>query len=137
MANKIKTCLSASEQIGVLFKEYDTLRAEMVGRISGAHQSASVVAIVVGAMLSWLSVSSHHVSAGFWIAASCFAFASVTYIYSLYRDIGILCRRVRALETRINELAGTILLTWENDWGGTNGWFWRKWPPREPDSGGN
>ena len=45
--------LSPAEQVTVLLKEYDALRAEIIARISAQFTLIAVGAAVLGAFLSW------------------------------------------------------------------------------------
>ena len=108
------------EQVNVLLKEYDTLRAEIIARTNNCYQLCAAAA----AALAWLTGRANE-----WTLWALYAFLfliSAGVAFALYRDINALCSRVSTIERGINHLSGDKeLLEWETRWGGgsPNGWF--------------
>jgi hypothetical protein len=142
MPESTDTVFSNKEKIQILFKEYETLRAEIVARTSGGFQ----VLIVGGAVTTWLLARTSNGS--FWFLVIAFTSAFAFIAYSLFRDCARIAARLQQLESRINQLAGENLLEWESRWGGLADGRWgmlvaryyrrvqnRKLPPPAPGSG--
>jgi energy-converting hydrogenase Eha subunit C len=108
------------DQISILFKEYDTLRAEILTRTNNGYQLMTVMA---GA-LAWLL--SRPVNRMFFVSLTVVGLLLVLFVAALWRDIHMISARLQELEHDINELAGKELLRWETRWsGGPLGWIWR------------
>jgi transposase len=113
---------SGKEKIEILLKEYDTLRAEIVGRTTGGYQLIGVQAIIFTAALGWRS--QHGVGEIFWFFMGVLVVLGLLFGGSTYRDISMLARRVREIEEEINNTVGENLLRWETEFGGLNGILW-------------
>jgi cardiolipin synthase len=99
------------DNIEILFKEYDTLRQQVVVRITHWYQLGGAFAIVV----AWLLA---HPPAGGWvIPLTVLTFAAAFFGGTLARDIHIIAERLQELEAEINKLAGAELLKWETHYG--------------------
>src|ERR1700716_193070 len=96
--------LSNQECIQIIFKEYDTLRAEIIARTTGGFQLISIIALLSSALLAW--AGSHPYSKVLWVGIGVLCLASVLFFYVAHRDINLLASRVRQLEAEINKLAG-------------------------------
>ncbi|MBV9762834.1 MAG: hypothetical protein JO340_19905 [Acidobacteriaceae bacterium] len=111
------------EPIQVLFKEYETLRTEVISRISHWYQLAGVAAVVAGWMLT-------HQTANYILYWSLLGVATIVFAVLLRRDIHICSLRLRQLESEINSLAGQELLKWHTHYGASASptYFWRNKP---------
>jgi hypothetical protein len=47
MFNYLEEAFSPKEKVAILFKEYDTLRTEIIGRTAGGYQLIAILAIVL------------------------------------------------------------------------------------------
>jgi predicted outer membrane lipoprotein len=104
---------SAAEQIQILFKEYDTLRTEIISRTEIGYKLWGFG----GAAAAWLitQYNEQYFLATLILLASVFGILTMMW----YRDVNNMARRVRAIESAINELAGVEdLLQWETKWAG-------------------
>jgi hypothetical protein len=80
------------EQVNVLLKEYDTLRAEIIARTNNCYQLCAAAA----AALAWLTGRANE-----WTLWALYAFLfliSAGVAFALYRDINALCSRVSTIE---------------------------------------
>jgi hypothetical protein len=103
------------ENIQILLKEYDTLRAELITRGTQVFQWFALVGVSAAALLAW--VGTHGWSPLFWAALAAFG-AGLAYIrLRIHWDVWHAAAQVRELEKQINDLAGTKLLTWETHHG--------------------
>ncbi len=104
------------ENIQILFKEYDTLRTELIARGAQVFQWFALVAVLAAALVTW--VGSHGWNnPRFWFILGAFS-ASLIYIrIQIHRDVWQAAARVRELEKQINDLAGAQLLTYETSHG--------------------
>jgi cardiolipin synthase (CMP-forming) len=118
------------DHIEILFKEYDTLRKQVVSRISNWYQLAGAFAITVGWLLS------RPPSMGWLGPVAGLTFAALVFGGTLARDIHICAARLQELEVEINKLAGAELLKWETHYGvaAYTWYFWRKRPTRKQRS---
>ena len=88
------------DNISILFKEYDTLRTEIISRTNNGYQVITVGGIVGAATVSWLG--SHRLdpvvlsSAGFVAAILC------VFGLIMFRDTNCIAYRLRELEAQIN-----------------------------------
>src|ERR1039457_6946031 len=125
MFNYLEEAFSPKEKVAILFKEYDTLRTEIIGRTAGGYQLIAILAIVFGAILGWRS--SHGSDAVFWVALGVFFGAALVFWWWARRDINMIARRIRDIELNINRLCGDTLLIWETSMGGmAGGWLLRR-----------
>ncbi len=118
---------SAKERIEVLFKEYDTLRAEIIARTAGGYQLITVSAILVTILVTWRS--GHGGGMTFYMLLGFFVLVGFLFLYVTHRDINILAGRIVEIEGEINGLMSmaTNALKWETEFGaGATGWFRRK-----------
>jgi hypothetical protein len=131
MFNTADENFSKKEWVAILFKEYDTLRAEVLSRSNSHHQLVAVTATLIAATLAF-SVSKIDFTQGFLNAnvyvmvgiSLALATAATTALMIARRNTRALGSRIAVLEVRINELAGSDLLSWESNYGsGTKGWF--------------
>jgi hypothetical protein len=96
----------------ILFKEYDTLRAEIISRTSSSYQ-------LLGLWFAggtWLVF--HKQDPLFWRSIGLFSLATFGMMTVIRKDTRDLAKRLRMLEREINELAGRELLKWETHYGG-------------------
>jgi hypothetical protein len=102
--------VSPRDKIDVLLQEYNALRAEIVARLKNRF----MILGYVGAIVTY-AVFQHEVPlewrAGF--AALAGLALLVTWLRGM-QMIGRIARRIARIETRVNELAGEALLTWES-----------------------
>ena len=121
-----KETLSNKECVDVLFKEYDTLRGEIIARTSGGYQLISIVALLSSALLAW--AGSHPASVMLWIGLLIIVGASILFFAWAHRDNNMLGRRIAEIEKEINDLlGGRELLKWESHYGAAvTGWLRRK-----------
>jgi len=104
---------SAKEKIMILFKEYDTLRAEAISRSGGGYQVIAIFAGLIAAILAW--GATHPPVATFWAAVGTLILAAIFSAFLVLRDIYAIARRVAEIERAINHLAGDQeLLIWES-----------------------
>jgi hypothetical protein len=118
--------LSNHECIQIIFKEYDTLRAEIIARTTGGFQLISIIALLSSALLAW--AGSHSASKVLWVGVGVLCAASALFFYVAHRDVNMLASRVKEIEAEINHLAGDIeLLKWETHSGAAvTGWIRRR-----------
>lgn len=100
-----------TEHMEILFKEYDTLRAEVISRSNNAYQLVSVGVATGGALLAWFG--SHGVNRAFWLLLGMAAIAFGALVIALAHDVKVVAMHLRDLESEINKLAGATLLQWE------------------------
>jgi hypothetical protein len=97
--------------IEILLKEYDTLRAEIIARQSGAYQAT----VIAGAVFAW--VLSHTSGRKLWLTIATLSVLFILAAYRVIKDECLISWRVADLETQINQLAGVELLKWHNHFG--------------------
>jgi hypothetical protein len=125
MFNYATEAFSAKEKIEILFKEYDTLRAEIINRASGGNQVVAILAGLFGASLAWRAT--HPPDRIFWTAIAVLFCTGVFLMATAYRDINLVARRLAVIERTINKLSGDDLLAWESRFGSmAGGWVARK-----------
>src|SRR5689334_15076040 len=130
MSSTEQSTLPIRDKIDILFKEYDTLRAQVVSLISTGAQIATVAV----AAISWLSTRPH--DRGFWSLTLIISGATCLFVLMLWREMYFCSRRVAEIEREINGLAGATLLKWESQYSpgsfGAFGWLlkWRSKSPR-------
>ena len=109
--------------VEVLFKEYDTLRAEIISRTNNAVQLGTAFAALGFGILTW-SVSRSNITTlqGIITLGGVILALSVVYVilnqWLIQLDINNAAARLRELESEINALCGLELLKWETHWGG-------------------
>lgn len=109
------------DHIQILFKEYDTLRAEILGRANNLFQLLTVAIVAMGWLLS------HPQDTALPVALCVSIFAILAFGVLIWRAVHLAARRLRELEREINGLAGKDLLKWETSWG--EGWtVILRWP---------
>ena len=137
----LASALAAKDQIEILLREYDTLRAEIIARTTAGSQLVAVAAILFTALLtvmatrsapsgtserSWLS---SHAGGAFWSCLSVLVAFVCVFTWLAHREINIIAERLQRIEQQVNGLAGTDLLEWETKWGAkSTGWFPRHAP---------
>ena len=104
------------QQIEILFKEYDTLRNEIVARTNNGYQLLTIGGVLSAGLIGWLS--QHRFDRTLWLVLSIFAVVLLVSAALLVGDIRMLGLRLQELESEINKLAGAELLKWERTWGG-------------------
>jgi hypothetical protein len=115
--------------IDVLFKEYDTLRAESISRANNGFQVIGVGVALGATLLTW--IGSHGLDRTFWLSFGVFIFFVCGSLFVITRDTAWVAFRLRQLESEINNIAGGELLKWETHYGGSlHGWIFRKGPPK-------
>jgi len=100
------------EPIQILFKEYDTLRGEIVSRTNNGYQ---LIALGAGA-LAWLA--SRPVNGMLFVSIGIILLGMLVFVALWWRDTYMCSCRVKELEGEINALAGQTLLKWETHWTG-------------------
>ena len=100
------------EPIQILFKEYDSLRSEIVARTNNGYQ---LIAVGAGA-LAWLA--SRPVNGMLFVSIGIILVALLAFVGAWWRDTYMCSCRVKELEHEINALAGRELLKWETHWTG-------------------
>ena len=124
MFNHSVETFSPKEKIEILFKEYDTLRAEIIGRTAGGYQLIAILAIIFAAILGWRSP--HGPDQMFWVAIGVLVGSAIVFGWWAHRDINMIARRISDIELQINEFSGQTLLIWETQLGGmAGGWALR------------
>lgn len=120
---------SDKEKIMILFKEYDTLRAEVISRSSGGYQVIAIFGGLFAALLAW--GATHPPIAVFWAAVLTLAVGVIFAAFTVFRDIYVIARRLAEIEKTINHLAGDQqLLIWESNRGSAaSGLVRRQWRP--------
>jgi hypothetical protein len=136
------------DAIDVLFKEYDTLRAELVARANNAFRFVGIVVTIAAVALAWLGTQQPSQSNGGTINVVVTSDRSTIKITSapvttatrpLWAAVGVvlvllsalfwfrrvvrndtllLCRRLQEIERQVNDRFGLDLLRWETKWGG-------------------
>jgi hypothetical protein len=115
--------MGPQEMVQVLFKEYDALRTQILGRTNNGYQLWAIGAV----LLTWLM--SRPIDAKFWAIIGLFVVVFSLFSWTTVRDIQKAAHRLRELEAQINDLAGAPLLEWENLWGSAvTGYFGRARP---------
>jgi hypothetical protein len=103
------------EHIDILFKEYDTLRQEVISRTTNGYQMAAMVAALGAALLSWIIIGKPPSWLWILIVISTTT-VLVTTAFGLHGEINWLDARLCELEEQINTIAGKRLLIWETCW---------------------
>jgi len=115
------------DHIQILFKEYDTLRAESVARLGGSYQFLTIAAVLFTALTAW--ISGHQASSTLWIIIGVFVASIILFAVVTWRHLCLVAKRLQQIEARINDLSGANLLEWETSWGmGATGLFLRRAP---------
>ncbi len=100
------------DPIQILFKEYDTLRSEIITRTNCGYQ---LLALGAGA-LAWLA--SRPINQMLFVSLGVVLAAMVIFVGIWWRDTYMCSCRVKEIERQINNLAGMELLKWETHWTG-------------------
>jgi threonine/homoserine/homoserine lactone efflux protein len=99
-------------KVTVLLKEYDTLRQEIVGRISNRFGLVSFGSALVVFLVTQQPPPGRLVVVGLW----------VVFLLVLWWRAGVLIRRcskrIAEIERKVNSLVGEDLLVWETRIGG-------------------
>jgi hypothetical protein len=120
------------DKIDILFKEYDTLRGEIITRGNSRDQLLEFSALILAGLLAWIVSQPIH-----WVLIVVVSVILVSIILTLYRwsvrEIDTIAKRLRKLEKLINEIAVAELLEWETRWGsGVTGYIFRGDPRTGP-----
>jgi hypothetical protein len=116
--------LSSAEQVTVLLKEYDALRAEVISRISAQFTLIAVGAAVLGAFLSWSPKQPRITVIA--LLAACLLGISLVIVQNR-RSLHNVGQRLREIEAHVNAVAGVSLMCYENHFGGpVRGTFFQK-----------
>jgi len=99
------------EPIEILFKEYDTLRAEILAAINNMYQVIGFGVALATALLSWSASKGLHV--GFWIMLVVLPLIIWLFWLALHVQISRATERIREIESHVNAIAGEELLRWE------------------------
>jgi hypothetical protein len=108
--------LDARDWIQILFKEYDTLRAEILARVANAYQLHSIAGGLIGLLLTGVLAT----AVPWKVITLPIGMVVVLWValwLGLRRVILRCAARLREIEGTINELAGADLLRWETHWG--------------------
>jgi hypothetical protein len=109
------------DHIEILFKEYDTLRAEIISRQSGGFQ----LVIIGGAVFAWFG--GHATGQKLWIGVAALVIVSCFLVFRAVQDINLIAKRIGKIEEEINHIAGANLLKWESHLGSERtGWIIRR-----------
>ena len=106
--------------IEILFKEYDTLRAEQMVRTSAAYQFISLGVTFTAAMLAL--GTANHVDIRFLAVAGVAVVVLCMFATFTFRDMYFVTARLQQIERRINQIAREELgakedlLEWESKW---------------------
>jgi hypothetical protein len=101
--------MTDTEMIPILFKEYDTLRSELVSRINYWYTLAGLALLAFG----WLVQRNQWRDPVTYVALVLLVIAGTCFALLLSRDVRLIAARIRELEAEINQLAGRDLLKWE------------------------
>ena len=111
------------DHVEVLFKEYDTLRTEIISRTNNAVQLGTAFAALGFGILTW-SVSRSTIATFQGVVTLAGVMLALVVVYVILNqwlvqlDINNAAARLRELELQINQLCGAELLRWETHWGG-------------------
>jgi hypothetical protein len=116
--------ITVKDKILILFKEYDTLRAEILGRSASHHQLIYITAALAAAVVA---ITPANRARGYILATAVVVCAAVFFLYAR-ANTNALASRVREIEDLINRLSGEPLLRWETERGALAlGWVARAW----------
>ncbi len=104
--------VTAQDKINILLTEYSTLRDELLQRNTILNQTFGIAAIFATAALSLLATSLFEVGI---IMIVNLPLPLAFFTLMLRFDTDAAANRVREIEARINEIAGSRLLVWETD----------------------
>jgi hypothetical protein len=82
--------LSPAAKIHILFKEYDTLRTEIIARINGGYQLIAVATLLFTAMLT--AMTKGYIDRVFWVSMPAFVAAAVLFSWVTRREINTLAK---------------------------------------------
>lgn len=109
------------QRLEVLFKEYDTLRTEIISRMGHMFQIIGFGAALVAVFLPWVwsrSTDVHYWVVVPFIAIVCFGLWAMVHI-----EIANAAARIREIELEVNTIAGHDLLRWETRRGRARNWL--------------
>jgi hypothetical protein len=109
------------EATAILFKEYDTLRAEIISRTNNIYQVIGIGAALGIAVLS--RPAPQGLGKAFWVTLSIFSILIVSLWGALHLDISRTGGRLREIEAEVNAITGHELLKWETHWGRSRSWI--------------
>jgi len=114
------------EKMQILFKEYDTLRQEIVGRLNGGRQLVAIGVAGMAGVITFLGPA-HRRDAIFWGLLCGLGTVLGVLFWSTHHSIARVGTRLREIEAEINALAGEDLLKWETRFGGgLSKWFFSR-----------
>jgi len=99
------------QPLEILFKEYDTLRTEIISLTGHAYNVMGFAAALSAAMLTW--AASHRFDRRFWILLIVFAALIWLLWMLLHVATSRIAERLREIEGEVNSMAGANLLQWE------------------------
>ena len=118
MADIVEDKFGSKEKVQILLAEYNTLRAEIISRISSTYGAVGILIALVTFVLQQPVGINFYTGLFIAIVGACVCGRFLAH------DCFSAARRVRELEVAINELAGEKLLLWESERGG---FYARKW----------
>lgn len=101
--------LDRKDRITTLLKEYDTLRAEALGRINHRWQMLGLI----GAIVAFVSAKDNLLSWGFIPVYAMVLLLLVLWVRTGFH-LSALSGRIEEIEKKVNEIAGETLLEWES-----------------------
>jgi len=101
------------EEIEILFKEYDTLRTEIIARTSSGFQLVAIFSGLVGALIAW-GASGHATAISICLLIFALAAVGVWFILAAFIPLSAVARRVAEIEIEVNRRAGSTLLNSES-----------------------
>ena len=116
MLNLSDEKFSKKEYVAILFKEYDSLRAEIVSRSSSHQKLLAITATLIAALLGLSNIAPvtgrlSPIMIG--LAVLLLLAAALLSTKMVFKNTKRIGRHVAKLEERINALAGEDLLGWE------------------------
>jgi hypothetical protein len=101
--------MDRKDRITTLLKEYDTLRAESLGRINHRWQMLGLI----GAIVAFVSAKDHLLSWGFVPVYAMVLLLLFLWVRSGFH-LSALAARIEEIEKKVNDIAGETLLEWES-----------------------
>jgi hypothetical protein len=122
--------MTEANKVTILLHEYDTLRDEIVQRMSARQQQISVGVIVFIGLLTIL-LANNISATGQFILYGVMTLSLFVFWYAMSATNHVILRaawRLREIERSVNRRAGEPILQWETYWGGAIV-GWGKWEP--------
>jgi ABC-type transport system involved in Fe-S cluster assembly fused permease/ATPase subunit len=117
------------QDLEIIFKEYDTLRTEIIALTGHMYNVIGFGAAISAALLAWST--SQGFDFRFWFLV--FVFASVVWLLWMMLHVAISrnAERLRQIEAEVNRRAGDKLLQWETHKSPSSAWIvtdiYRRW----------